>query len=76
MTRTMTRIQAYALQRGLFSRVAKKLGVDPSYVSRVANGYRTNKRIMRVIEAELNKIDGATRKIKQQSSRKKKPAAQ
>jgi transcriptional regulator with XRE-family HTH domain len=61
MTRTVTLLQAYLLQRGLLARIAKKLGVDPSYVSRVANGQRKNEKIMLAIMAELNKIHVATR---------------
>jgi transcriptional regulator with XRE-family HTH domain len=56
MTRTVTPLQAYLSQRGLFSRVAKKLGIDPSYVSRVANGHRSNDAIEKAIETELNKV--------------------
>jgi len=53
MTRQTTRLDTYILQRGLFARVARKLGIDPSYVSRVANGKRNDERISRAIEAEL-----------------------
>jgi hypothetical protein len=56
MTRTVTPLQVYFSQRGLFSRVAKKLGIDPSYVSRVANGHRSNDEIEKAIETELKKI--------------------
>jgi len=35
---SMTSIPSVSLFRGIYNRVAKKLGVDPSYVSRVARG--------------------------------------
>jgi hypothetical protein len=56
MARTVTLLSAYVQQRGLFARVARLLGLDPSYVSRVANGKRRSKRISLAIEAALNKM--------------------
>jgi hypothetical protein len=61
MTRKMT-LRAYVTQRGLFARVARKLRIDPSYVSRVANGKRQNDRISQAIEAELNEMRTASRR--------------
>jgi transcriptional regulator with XRE-family HTH domain len=52
MTRKMT-LDSHVTQRGLFARVARKLRIDPSYVSRVANGKRNNERISQAISAEL-----------------------
>jgi len=49
-------LRAYFRQRGLFARVAKRLRLDPSYVSRVANGERHSKRITTAIESDLNKM--------------------
>jgi transcriptional regulator with XRE-family HTH domain len=69
MTRKVTLLHAYLAQRGLFARVAKKLGLDPSYISRVANGKRKSKRVSQAIEADLNKLLTASRKAAQ-SSRK------
>ena len=63
MTRRVTLLRAYLRQRGLFARVAKRLRLDPSYVSRVANGERRSKRISLAIEAELNKMHAAIRGI-------------
>ena len=57
MTPTMTPVRAYLSQKGVFSRVAKNLGVDPSYVSRVANGERRNEKISEALDEELGKID-------------------
>lgn len=70
MTRTVTLFDAYAAQRGLFARLAKKLNCDPSYISRVANGTRRSKRISRAIDAELSRMHRANRKIRQTSKRK------
>src|SRR6185369_2001817 len=41
---------------GLYSRVARQLGVHPSYVSRVARGERRSDRVYRAITAELSKL--------------------
>jgi transcriptional regulator with XRE-family HTH domain len=69
MARRAPLLRAYLRQRGLFARVAKRLGLDPSYVSRVANGERHSKRISLAIETELNKTYAASVKVAQ-SSRK------
>jgi hypothetical protein len=42
-----------SLCRGLYNRVARKLGCDPSYVSRVARGERTSKAISEALRAEI-----------------------
>jgi hypothetical protein len=42
-----------SLCRGLYNRVAQKLGCDPSYVSRVARGERTSKTISEALRAEI-----------------------
>jgi hypothetical protein len=62
MTRNVTPLQAYLLQRGLFSRVARKLGIDPSYVSRVASGERRSEQISQALNAEFEKINVSKRK--------------
>jgi hypothetical protein len=41
---------------GLYSRAAKKFSVDPSYVSRVANGTRENEQIKTYLINELAKL--------------------
>jgi hypothetical protein len=61
MTRRVTLLRAYLRQRGLFARVAKRLKLDPSYVSRVANGERRSKRISLAINAELDKMHASMR---------------
>jgi transcriptional regulator with XRE-family HTH domain len=70
MTRKVTLLRAYLAQRGLFARVAKKLGLDPSYISRVANGKRRSKIISQAIEADLNKMHTASQKAAQPSSKR------
>lgn len=45
-----------SLLRGLYARVARKLRVDPSYVSRVARGERHSARAEKAIQRELRNI--------------------
>ena len=45
-----------ALYRGIYSRVADKLGVDPSYVSRVARGERESEKVRAALDSELAQI--------------------
>lgn len=45
-----------SLIRGLYGRVARKLRVDPSYVSRVARGERQSPKIDASLERELKRI--------------------
>ena len=52
-------LRKHRLHAGLYARVAKMLGVDVSYVSRVANGKRTSERIMSAILEELRRIERA-----------------
>lgn len=42
-----------SLCRGLYHRVAQKLGCDPSYVSRVARGERTSQAVSDALRAEI-----------------------
>src|SRR5712692_4585013 len=44
------------LYRGLYVRVAKRLGVDPSYVSRVARGERYSRHIESALRQEIEEI--------------------
>jgi transcriptional regulator with XRE-family HTH domain len=41
---------------GLYSRVARKLGVDRSYVSRVAKGERKSEAIEQALTAEFDRL--------------------
>jgi hypothetical protein len=70
MTHSVTLLGAYMRQRGLFARVAKHLRLDPSYVSRVANGERHSEIISLAIEADLNNMNVASRGIGKPSRRK------
>lgn len=45
-----------SLIRGLYGRVARRLKVDPSYVSRVARGERQSEDIEAALEKELKRI--------------------
>src|SRR5438445_11070585 len=45
-----------SLFRGLYSRVAEKLGIEPSYVSRVARGDRNSEEISEALEAERRRV--------------------
>jgi hypothetical protein len=49
-------LKAHRLHAGVYRRVADKLGVDPSYVSRVAAGKRKEEKIRRAVVDELRKI--------------------
>jgi hypothetical protein len=50
-------IRRHELHIGAYARVAKKLGMHPSYVSRVAKGKRMSERILKTIIAELRRIE-------------------
>jgi hypothetical protein len=45
-----------ALYRGLYMRVATNLGVDPSYVSRVARGERKSNQVANALRREIHEI--------------------
>ncbi len=47
-----------SLYRGLYVRIAHKLGVDPSYVSRVARGDRRSGEIEEALRQALEEING------------------
>jgi len=46
----------YVHYRGLYARVARQLGVDRSYVSRVARGERRSKQVQDALRKELKRI--------------------
>jgi hypothetical protein len=48
--------RAVSLFRGLYARVARKLGVDVSYVSRIARGERQSKVAEKALNREFFKI--------------------
>jgi hypothetical protein len=45
-----------SLFRGFYGRVARQLGLDPSYVSRVARGERQSETIEAALEQEMKRI--------------------
>lgn len=54
-------LNRYQLYRGLYSRVARQLGVDRSYVSRVARGERRSERVEAALRAEVKRIEKGLR---------------
>ena len=42
-----------SLCRGIYNRVAQKVGCDPSYVSRVARGERNSETVSEALRAEI-----------------------
>ncbi len=50
----------HRLYFGLYSRVAKQLDIDPSYVSRVARGERHSPKIEAAVKKELARIQRIT----------------
>ena len=68
MTPKMT-LHSYVTEGGLFARVARKLKLDASYVSRVANGERQNDRISQALDAALDKMCHARRKATTRSAK-------
>ncbi len=53
---SMTSIPSVSLFRGVYNRVAKRLGVDPSYVSRVARGERKSAVVEKALADEVRLI--------------------
>lgn len=75
-----------SLIRGLYGRVARRLKVDPSYVSRVARGERQSDEIEASLERELRRImalmktnrngasrNGAGRQVVRMKAKKRSP---
>jgi transcriptional regulator with XRE-family HTH domain len=52
----MNSIPSVSLFRGIYNRVAKRLGVDPSYVSRVARGERKSAIVEKALAEEVRVI--------------------
>lgn len=49
-----------SLYRGIYSRVARQLGIDPSYVSRVARGERRSIKVEEALIKEIKRIEKTT----------------
>jgi len=58
-----TLLDLYKLQRGIYARVARRSGVDPSFVSRVANGERTSAKIRRAVLSERTRVHSMARGV-------------
>jgi transcriptional regulator with XRE-family HTH domain len=52
----MNSAPSVSLFRGIYNRVAKRLGVDPSYVSRVARGERKSAVVEKALAEEVRVI--------------------
>jgi hypothetical protein len=61
---------AVSLFRGLYARVARRLGVDVSYVSRIARGERESKVAEKALTSEFNKVVSVMRNGSARSSKK------
>jgi len=61
MTTTTRCSTAVSLFRGLYARVARKLGVDVSYISRIARGERRSEVGEKAINQEYRKVLAAIR---------------
>jgi hypothetical protein len=68
-------LKAHNLHIGVYRRLAVNLGVDPSYVSRVANGNREEPKIRRALLNELHKIHRSV-PLRKESKRRKHPQHQ
>lgn len=55
--------EPYAIFRGVYSRVARQLGVDRSYVSRVARGERRSEEIEEALRNELRRVETALKAL-------------
>jgi CheY-like chemotaxis protein len=53
----MSEREPYIIFRGIYSRVARQLGVDRSYVSRVARGERRSEEIEEALRSELRRVE-------------------
>jgi hypothetical protein len=56
-------LQRHILHRGVYMRVARKLGIHFSYVSKVTTGERQNEKVMRALLRELRRIDRLTLRV-------------
>lgn len=55
-------LNRHQLYRGIYSRVAKELGIDRSYVSRVASGERKSDRVQKALVRELQRVEKMMKK--------------
>lgn len=55
-------LRLHQLHTGVYARIANKLNVDPSYVSRVASGERQSDKVKKALVAELDRIERVSRR--------------
>jgi transcriptional regulator with XRE-family HTH domain len=55
-------LNRHQLYRGIYSRVAKQLGIDRSYVSRVASGERTSEKVQKALLREIDRVEKMMKK--------------
>ncbi len=55
-------LRLHQLHAGVYARIAQELNVDPSYVSRVANGERQSDKVKKALVAELDRIERVSRR--------------
>ena len=65
------RARVVKLFRGLYARVARKVGVDASYISRIAHGKRKSKVAEDALAKEFNKVVMVMRNGSSARSRKR-----
>jgi len=51
------KLNRLSLYRGIYSRIAKELEIDPSYVSRVARGERQSAKVEAALLKEIRRIE-------------------
>ena len=51
------KLNRLSLYRGIYSRVARQLAIDPSYVSRVARGERQSAKVEAALLKEIRRIE-------------------
>jgi hypothetical protein len=49
--------------RGIYNRIAAQMGVDPSYVSRIARGERSNDLVQTALLKEVNRLHHLSTKL-------------
>jgi hypothetical protein len=52
-----SKLNRLSLYRGIYSRVARQLAIDPSYVSRVARGERRSVKVEAALLKEIRRIE-------------------
>jgi len=60
---------------GIYAKVARKTGVDASFVSRVARGERTSSRVERVLRRELESLHSEIGRFLERASKKSQKAS-